>query len=386
MFVDQMIEKNKELIETAFALQQNGQIMPDSYVIDMDTLLDNARRILDEAKKQNMKLYFMLKQLGRNPYIAEKLVKMGYEGAVAVDFKEAKIMMDAGIPIGNVGHLVQAPNAVIREIVAYHPEVMTIYSLDKAVQIQNAAKGLGVSQGILLRVYNEGDMIYQGQTGGFLLRDLPEIVKTILDECPNIEIKGITSFPCYLYDEETEDIQPTYNLNTVKEAVEILRKLGVEAEIVNTPSTTCVRTLQKMAESGGNCGEPGHGLTGTTPMHAVHKMEEIPCVVYVSEISHNFDGKAYCYGGGHYRRSHMTSVLVGKEMKSAKKLDVIPPSLESIDYYLGISEECEIGDAAIMAFRFQIFVTRSDVVLVQGIHKGCPEIIGIYDSMGRVKK
>lgn len=386
MFVDQMLEKNKKLLETAFALQQGGQIMPDSYVIDMDTLLDNARKILDEAKKQNIKLYFMLKQLGRNPYIAEKLVEMGYEGAVVVDFKEAKIMMDAGIPIGNVGHLVQVPNAMLSEIVAYHPEVMTIYSLDKAAQIQKAAKELEVSQGILLRVYNENDMIYQGQTAGFLLRDLPEIAKTIMDEYPNIEIKGVTSFPCYLYDEEAGDIRPTYNLNTVKEAVEILQKLGIEAEIVNTPSATCVRTLHMMAELGGNCGEPGHGMTGTTPMHAVQGMEETPCVVYVSEISHNFDGNAYCYGGGYYRRSHMKSVLVGKELKSAKKLDVIPPSLESIDYYLGISEECEIGDAAIMAFRFQIFVTRSDVVLIQGIQKGHPEITGIYDSMGRVKK
>lgn len=38
-----------------------------------------------------------------------------------------------------------------------------------------------------------------------------------------------------------------------------------------------------------------------------------------------------------------------------------------------------------MAFRFQIFVTRSDVVIMEGIHKGKPEIVGVYDSLGRRK-
>lgn len=385
MFVDQTIKKNKKLLETAFALHQKGEIMPDSYVIDMDALLDNSKKILDEAKKQNMKLFFMLKQLGRNPYIAKKLVEMGYEGAVVVDFKEAKAMMNAGIPIGNIGHLVQIPDAMIPEVVKYKPEVITVYSLKKVEQIQKAAESLGVTQGILLRVYDEGDMVYKGQTAGFLLRDLRDVAKTILDKYPNVKIKGVTSFPCYLYDEKVQDIQPTHNLNTVKRSVEILRELNVKAEIINTPSATCVRTLQKMAAWGGNCGEPGHGLTGTTPMHAVYDLEETPCVVYVSEVSHNFGGMSYCYGGGYYRRSHMRWALVGKELSSARRLEVVPPSLESIDYHIGITKECDIGDTVIMAFRFQIFVTRSDVVLVKGIQSGKPEIIGIYDSMGRIK-
>lgn len=55
--------------------------MPDSYLIDMDVLIDNAKKILEAAKVRNIRLYFMLKQLGRNPYIAKKLVELGYEGA-----------------------------------------------------------------------------------------------------------------------------------------------------------------------------------------------------------------------------------------------------------------------------------------------------------------
>ena len=36
-----------------------------------------------------------------------------------------------------------------------------------------------------------------------------------------------------------------------------------------------------------------------------------------------------------------------------------------------------------MAFRYQIFVTRSDVVLVKGLSCGRPEIVGVYDALGR---
>lgn len=385
MFVEQITEKNKKLLEVAFEFQQNGQIIPDSYVIDMDILLDNAKKILDEAKKQNIKLYFMLKQLGRNPYIAKQLIEIGYSGAVVVDFKEAKIMMDAEIPIGNIGHLVQIPNNMVSEVVAYEPEVITVYSFEKVEQIQKSAENLGKIQGILLRVYDEKDMIYQGQTAGFLISDISDIAKKIIDKCPNIKIRGVTSFPCYLYDAEKKDIQPTENLNTVKKAITILEKLELKLDVINTPSTTCIQTIKKMKEYGGNCGEPGHGLTGTTPMHAVQELEELPCVAYISEVSHNFKGKSYCYGGGCYQRGNIKSALVGKNFKSAEKLEVTPTSLESIDYHFELLKECKIGDAVIMAFRFQIFVTRSDVVLIKGIQKNQPEIIGIYDSQGRIK-
>lgn len=386
MFVEQTVKRNRKLVETAFALHQSGQIMPDSYLIDMDVLIDNAKKILEAAKERNIRLYFMLKQLGRNPYIAKKLVELGYEGAVVVDFKEARLMMKHGIPIGNIGHLVQIPDQMIPEVVAYKPEVITVYSMDKIRKIDEAAGQRGQTQGILLRVYTTEDMIYSGQTAGFQLEEIPQLVKKIKENCKNIIIRGVTSFPCYLYDADVSDIIPTNNLQTVKKAVEILEDSGIYVDIVNTPSTTCVRTIQKMAEYGGNCGEPGHGLTGTTPMHAVQKMDETPAAVYVSEISHNFEGKAYCYGGGYYRRSHMENVLVGKDLGDAKQKKVLLPAMDSIDYHIGVSEECTIGDTAVMAFRYQIFVTRSDVVLVKGIQPGKPEIIGVYDSLGSEKE
>ena len=386
MFLNQTIRRNRELAETAFMLHQEGRILSDSYVVDVDAFLENARRLLHKAEENHIKLYFMLKQIGRNPYLAKALVELGYSGAVVVDYREGLVMMRHNIPIGNVGHLVQVPGALIKNMVAYGPEVMTVYSREKIMEIQAAAAELGRRQALMLRVYGDFDMIYSGQTAGFHLDELKETAIWIKTECPQLEIKGVTSFPCYLYDETAGDVLPTRNLETVKCAVEILKTCGVDVTLVNTPSATCCHTIDKMVEFGGNCGEPGHGLSGTTPMHAEHDLEEIPAVVYVSEVSHNFMGNAYCFGGGHYRRSHVKHVLVGKSLKDSRDLTVIPPTDESIDYHFGISEECTVGDTAVMAFRFQIFVTRSDVALVKGIRKGCPEIIGIYDSQGRKKE
>ena len=73
---------------------------------------------------------------------------------------------------------------------------------------------------------------------------------------------------------------------------------------------------------------------------------------------------------------------MGKNLENSQRYQVIPPTDESIDYYFGLDREANVSDTVIMAFRFQIFVTRSDVVLVKGIQKGNAEIIGIYNSLG----
>lgn len=381
MFLKKMIERNNKLIETSFQLHQAGKILPDSYVIDMDVLLENAKAILEEGNKNHIDQYFMLKQLGRNPIIAQELIKLGYKGAVVVDFKEALVMMQHHIPICNVGHLVQMPKQMVQELVDYGCEYFTVFSLDKIKEINEAAKNSNRIQKLLLKVVGKEDMIYSGQTAGFRLEELKDAVEQI-KELEHVSIEGVTSFPCFLYNENEEEIMPTNNLNTLLTAKEILKNEGIEIKNVNAPSATSVFTIKEMGKYPVNSSEPGHGLTGTTPMHAKKNCVERPCVVYVSELSHNFDGHAYCYGGGHYRRSHVANALVGKNLNDAKMVSIIPPTDESIDYYFEIPETCEISDTVIMAFRFQIFVTRSQVVLVKGISTNTPQIMGIYNSLG----
>lgn len=381
MFLNKLQRDNPRLLETVVSLHQQQKLLPDSYVVDLEQFRANASALVHAANEKGIRLYFMLKQIGRNPVLAQELVKLGYAGAVVVDFKEAQVMMRHHIPIGNVGHLVQIPEGMVRQIVDYGPEVITVYTAEKAQSISRAAVELGKVQKILIRVFDEGDMIYSGQTAGISVKDLPDFLNQIRD-LEGIQVAGITSFPCFLYSEEQNDIVPTVNLQTVLKARQILEDNGIQPEIINTPSATCIRTLELMEEYGCNCGEPGHGLTGTTPAHVHHDMPEKSCVAYVSEVSHNFDGLGYCYGGGFYRRSHVENALVGSDVSALRPMKVIPPSMESIDYHFGLSQPCAVGETVVMAFRFQIFVTRSDLVLVDGIAQGQPEIIGVYDSLG----
>ena len=114
------------------------------------------------------------------------------------------------------------------------------------------------------------------------------------------------------------------NLRTVQTAAEMLRARGYRDLMLNTPSATCTHSIPMIAAAGGTHGEPGHGLTGTTPYHAGHPdAEERPGYLYVSEVSHNLGDKAYCYGGGHYRRGHMKNALVGTTLENAKVVPVL---------------------------------------------------------------
>jgi len=384
MFVERLQKDNPKFIDAIVKLQQNGALLPDSYAVDMEQFRANAGAIIASAKEKGIKLYFMLKQIGRNPVLAQELVKLGYDGAVVVDFKEAQVMMRHNIPIGNVGHLVQIPEAMVPEVVAYGPEVITVYTTDKVRSISRAAAALGKQQKLLIRVFDDADMIYPGQTAGIHLQELASFVEAVKD-LPGICIAGITSFPCFLYQAQLDDIGPTPNLQTVLKAKEILVNCGIVPEIINTPSATCCRTLELMAKYGCNCGEPGHGLTGTTPYHVDHKQPEKSCIAYVSEISHNFDGLAYCYGGGFYRRSHVENALVGRSADGMRSVKVIPPSVEAIDYHFGLDQGCTVGETVIMAFRFQVFVTRSDMALIEGVAAGSPTVSSVWDSLGNQK-
>lgn len=109
MFVEALKRQNPALISAALSLWQQGKIAPDSWVIDVDQILENGKRLIETARLYGIELYLMTKQFGRNPWLAEKLLALGYSGIVAVDYKEARVMRRAGLPLAHQGHLVQIP-------------------------------------------------------------------------------------------------------------------------------------------------------------------------------------------------------------------------------------------------------------------------------------
>ena len=150
----------------------------------------------------------------------------------------------------------------------------------------------------------------------------------------------------------------------------------------NIPSASCCASFKLISELGGKSAEPGHGLTGTTPLHKVSDEPEKTAYVYVSEISHNFRGQALCFGGGSYRRGHLENCMVGKSADTALRYKVHSAADDSIDYHFIIDGECDVSDTVVMCFRTQIFTTRSHVGVVKGLSENKPELY-LFDSLGK---
>jgi len=381
MFLKELEGQNPELIDYAFELHKTQQILPDTYVIDLDMIRENTKKIVKEANENGIELLYMTKQLGRNPVIAKEIEKAGIERAVVVDFREAEVFMKNNLKLGNVGHLVQTPKALLKKIISYGTKYFTMYSLENARDLNEAAKSVNKTQKIILKIQDTKDDIYPGQVGGFTLQELDEQIGEI-NSFTNIEVVGLTTFPAVLFDEKSCSYKATSNMNTANEAKRIFEKHNVDCSVVSLPSATATKSISLIKELGGTEGEPGHSLTGTTPMHAVKSLPEKPAYCYVSEISHSYGDHSFIYGGGYYRRGHLKHAIIRDNDKD-DHAEILPLDDSSIDYYLELNKKFKSGLPVVMCSRTQMFVTRSTIALVRGLHQGNPKLVGLYDSQGK---
>lgn len=389
MFLSKTIERNPDLIRTAVTLHQQGLIPAGSYLIDLDTVAQNARLMKEKADSLGLKIFAMTKQIGRNPAVIRTLMDAGIDSAVCVDMADARRVHEAGMKIGHLGHLVQVPMAETAAAVAMEPEYWTVYSLEKARQISQALPA-GREQKILLRVYDEGDTFYTGHEGGFPAGEIRQVIAEI-QKLPGLRFAGLSTFPTQLFDPETVTVRHTHNYETLKKLKQELEQEGYGPLEINAPGTTSSHLFEEMAASGATQVEPGHGLTGTTPIHALRDMAEKPAMVYVSEVSHFYKDRGYCYGGGMYIDPvfppYEVRACVGKDPDTALS-NLVPcdiPAPSAIDYYgiLAANAPVQADDTVVFGFRAQIFVTRAFVVPVSGIADGKSVVQGIYDSDGK---
>lgn len=381
MFLETASRRNPELVRLAIDLHRSGQIGPNTYVIDVDAVAANAEHLAREAARVGLSLYFMSKQINRNPVLVQQIAAF-IPQAVAVDWDEALAVAAAGVSVGHLGHLVQPPESALDRLVDLSPEVVTVFSVAKALAIGAAAARRGRLQPILLRVAGEGDAFYPGQYGGFSMAELPGAMRRLLS-APGLKVQGVTSFPCLLYDQEQREAVPTSNMQALIQAGELLRReFGMRSLQINAPSMTCCATLPLLAELGATHAEPGHALTGTTPIHADQDGPELPATVYVSEISHLYGGRAYCFGGGLYPRSRVQHALVGRDPAAMLRVPVEPLPGDAIDYYGTLhpapDQPVAVGDTVVSAFRMQMFTSRSYLALVSG-----GRLVGLFDSANR---
>lgn len=378
LFLKRLLDTNKAFVDASLDLYKKGLILPDSYCIDVDMFLENAKNILNEAKKYNINLFYMLKQVGRNPYLAKKLEDLGYKGVVCVDFKEVEVMMKNNLKLCNIGHLVQIPKNMLSRVIEYGVEIITVYSYDMIKEISNIALSLNKTQDIMLRILDENSEIYPGQEAGFSVNEVKELIPK-LKYLKGVKLNGITSFPCFLYSPDEKCIKETNNLFSVLEVNEFLKNQNLYVKHINLPSVSTVENIKKIYSYGGTDAEPGHALTGTTPLN-IDSGIEIPAYLYISEISHVFKNNSYFYGGGYYPRGHMKHGYIDNKIVNVNNFNAT-----NIDYYLSLEGKYNIFDPIILCFRTQMFVTRSDIVLIEGIHSNNIHIVGIYNTQGDKK-
>ena len=386
MLLDVTLKRNPGLIEAAVQLHRSGRLQPDTFVLDLDAVERNAKRMASSGRDSGLHLYFVAKKFGRNP-LAIAAVAKHIPQATAIDAREAFRLRESGARLGNVGHLVQIPDGLVGTMLRCEPDVVTVFSYAKAATISAAARSAGMVQPILLRVRGPHDYAFPGQDGGIPLEHVVQVAKDIQQDLPGVRVEGVTSFPCLLFDGAQQDFLATPNFDSLRQARAALEAAQIRVTQLNAPSGTCVSTLPQLARLGATHAEPGHALTGSTPLHAIdHEQPEEPAMVYLSEVSHLLeDGRIAIYGGGFYRRGHPRTALVFSGEGAPARLEVEELDPTQIDYYRFLkpsSSPVRVGDPVVLAFRTQIFVTRSDVAVVSQSSGGA-QLHGIFDPFGR---
>jgi predicted amino acid racemase len=376
MYLQRLRERNPQLLEAAVTLHQGGRIPPNTWLIDLDTIVENARVLATEARSLGLTTYLMSKQYARNPYVSALAIANGLYKIVAVDAACSLMARRYGLPVGHMGHLNQIPRQLVPAMVAMRPDVITIYNVEHARWIDSAAADQGLTQDVLIRVSAAGDIFFDGQEGGFDESEVPTIASEIA-RLRHVRLVGVTAFPCVRYNHRPDEKpEVTPNLHTILRAAATLRSLGVEVKQINAPGNTSSFNMPMLAQFGATHVEPGHGLLGTTPNHAFNgTLPERPSYVYVSEISHHVGARAYAYGGGLFHDGYIpgskVGALVGSSWSEAADngVEYLQDIKQIIDYHVVLQpgSKCKVGDTALLGYRTQMQMTHSYVGLVTGL-------------------
>jgi predicted amino acid racemase len=405
VYLDVTARRNPALIHAAARLHQDGTIPANTYVIDLDAIAANAAAMAREADRVGLSLYLMTKHFNRNPIVVRTALEAGIGSTVCVDVQCAMSLARFGLPVGHVGHLVQIPKHNLPGVLRMQPEVATVYAVEQAQQISDAAVAAGRVQDVILRVRGRDDIIYPNEEGGIWEDELDAACARI-GAMAGVRIAGVVTFPGTLYNPASRAIETTVNFETLHRAAERLRALGHDVRQLNAPGSSSTRGFEVVARAGGTHAEPGHALTGTTPLHLDDDdAPERPAMVYVNEVSHQFEGRSYVYGGGFYAcdtpatrgddsayhtRAWECRAFVGRDPDAI--LDTrVPVDIGSFfgrtrnatDYYGGTlvpdePADIRVGDSVVYGFRAQVFTTRAQVAVVSGVQSS-PRLVGLFD-------
>ena len=389
MFLDVLMRRNSKFLSAIQMLHQHGSLPTNSYALDLDAIETNSSLLFNAGQIHGLEVIAMTKQIGRNPNACSAIKAGGIRAAVAVDLECAIYSTINGLPISHIGHLVQIPKAQIAEAMKLKPKTWTVFSLEQARWISDNAKRSNETQDISLRVWDEACIFYKGHEGGFHVSEALKMTAEI-ERLPNLKVAGVTSFPALLFNKEQRSLQVTENAKLITRVAESVEKLLGRSVIRNMPGTTSVGAMELLSDAGATQVEPGHGLTGTTPISSFEDTPEIPAVAYVTEVSHHHNGRAYVFGGGLYRDPVLgevtTKALVLTHSGDFQTYVADMPPAGSIDYYAALEANGmdllpPIGSTVIFGFRPQVFVTRGLTVGISDV-QGNPKSHRAYGASG----
>jgi predicted amino acid racemase len=399
--LDKAVERNPGLIEAAFQLHQEGRLPSPTQVIDLDAIAKNAAIQAEAAGRLGLRVFAMTKQNGLNPFMTRIALDQGLHSTVAVETLQAHRMHRYGFPLGNVGHLQNVPAAQVARIVAMRPEYVTVYTLEAARRVSDAAAELGHEQDLYVRVTNpailEGSKVvaadegaFGGLIGGWTEANCVEGIRPLLD-LPNVRVAGLTQFGGVAYqgNKSAAEARPTEALETTMRAKQTLEaELGLEDLHVNCGGNANATTFEMLADVGVTEVEPGLSICGAASFHATEDMPEIPAQAVVTEVSHFWEGDVYTVGGVFafvselYDQSPMQA-LVGSTADEGRERRLTYLYDEMVDAHGVFSADGfqpAIGDTVTMVHHPQGFLERGYTAAVSGISSGEPVVEGIFDS------
>ena len=398
--------QNPGLVKAAASLHRSGEIPPDTYVIDLDMVRINSDKLHREATRHGLTSYICAKQFGRNPLVCKAIMNSGIKQAMAHDIEGAKNLNRHGIPIGHVGHFGQIPTSELRYVLEkIRPDIITVFSVEKAKQISDMASKLKIDQRVMLKIVNDPRLELLMVGGGFTENEAVDAAR-LIQGMDNIQVAGLTAYPAFVF----SIFQKKYQLSTNFEAMmrvanHLEKEVGIKIEQINAAGRNSVENMRLAAETGATHVEPGHAFIGTLACFALmENSAEIPALVYVTEVSHFFSGHALAFGD-----SYMTTVGFGSvkgdimyEYVSACVgsdpdeliTNVVPARPQYLPHddsgwflYCSLipnsNKTVNVGDSVVFSFRPQVFRTpKGRVAVIDGIHKGNPRLLGLFDRTG----
>jgi predicted amino acid racemase len=399
-----MRRRNPRLIGAAAALHQRAEIPADCYVADLESIRANAALVKQAADRAGLTVYFEAKEVGRAPLICAELQAIGFDQAIAIDVEEAYALQRNGVRVGHVGHLGQIPTGEVHRIVTeVRPEVITVYSFEKAQQIASVAVAAGVEQQLLIRVNSADDVMIPVVFGGTPEPDALDLIARI-DRLDGVSFGGLTTYPGVRFDLSRHEWVTTTNFETmvrVRDAVQA--ELGLAVGQINPAGNNCAGSLAMMAAHGATHCEPGQAFVGGLVANAFGDQPEVPAIAYVSEVTHFWRGTPYYYAPsmvanstiGVWNDVYYDTLEASVSRTGSEPLGTLartrPQTFAASDptawiygaLELGRGMTAQIGDTVVCGFRCQVYRSNGGrLAVVDGIQSGEPTLVALYDRNG----